>query len=157
MRQVVYFIGGYKASKPDIDAWLLSARKQQPSVFFLGYPYPKDASYDDDSAVKQFKKDGTFETVVKDIQWNSADKIYLVGHSSGCAIANAVDGQLTDHGNIALVSLDGFKPDKDQLARESTQVWGAMCDGKPSRNYPKEAKGNLLKRLHTYTATNCKT
>ena len=40
-----------------------------------------------------------------------------------------------------LVALDGFTPNKYQLDRETTQVWGARCDGVNSRNFPGFASG----------------
>ncbi len=154
MSTSVYFFGGYEASQPDIDLWLRSAKQQKPNVAFFGFPWPADTqSTPDDSVVKGAKKSGLYKSAVNAIQACGADKIYIVGHSSGCAIANAVDNGLTDKSKIVLVSLDGFTPDPDQLKRSSTQVWGATCDGKTSRNY----HGGLGSRLKVYPATDCKT
>jgi hypothetical protein len=53
--------------------------------------------------------------VIKKIEDSHADNIYIVGHSSGCAIANKVNSLLKgDHKNITLVDLDGFAPSGDQ-------------------------------------------
>jgi len=153
MSQAVYFIGGYLASDPDINAWLRSARQQKPGVQFFGYPWTEGAASDGDGPVKGFKKNGRFDSVVSAINADGSDVIYVVGHSSGCAIANAVDAALKSTANIALVALDGFRPSDDQLDRPSTQVWGAICDGVQSRNYPGFDKG----RRRIYTATGCKT
>jgi len=152
MSQAVFFFGGYHASEPDIDACLRSARVQKPTVEFIGFPWPKGAHAGADSAVKTFSKHGKYDSVIDDIQGNGADTIFIVGHSSGCAIANAVDAGLEWTENIVLVALDGFTPSADQLDRETTQVWGATCDGVKSRNFPGHVKG----RRRVFTATGCK-
>jgi hypothetical protein len=154
MSASVYFIGGYHASQADIDAWVRSAKQQKPSIAFFGFPWPSDTpSSPADSVVKGSKKSGQYKSVLDAIQACSADTIYIVGHSSGCAIANAVDKGLKDTSKIVLVALDGFTPDTDQLKRSSTQVWGAECGGQKSRNYPGPAGG----RRKVYQATDCKT
>jgi len=153
MSEAVFFFGGFRASQSDIDAWLRSARLQKPAVKFVGFPWPSGAARSDaDSAVKGFSKGGKLDSVIDDIEKTSADTIYIVGHSSGCAIGNAVDAGVGSDNHIVLVTLDGFKPNDSQLAREDTQVWGAMCEGRKSRNFPGPAKG----RGRVYTATNCK-
>jgi hypothetical protein len=153
MSDAVFFFGGYHASQQDIDAWLRSARTQKPTVDFIGFPWPKGAGAGAHSAVSHFSQKGRYDAVIDDIQGNGADTIYIVGHSSGCAIANAVDAGLEWTENIVLVALDGFGPSADQLDRETTQVWGAICDGVHSRNYPGHVKG----RRRIYHAKNCKT
>ena len=152
MSEAVYYFGGYLASQSDIDAWLRSARLQKPTVKFFGFPWPKGASSGAGSAVRTFSMGGNYDRVIDDIQRNGADTIYIVGHSSGCAIANSVDDGLESADQIVLVALDGFTPNSHQLDRETTQVWGAVCDGVRSRNYPGFAKG----RRRIYTAKNCK-
>ena len=128
MKQAVFYFGGYQASEHDIAVWLRSARAQQPRVEFIGFPWTGGASARADSAVKTFSKHGKYDLVIDDIQGNGADTIFIVGHSSGCAIANAVDAGLEWTENIVLVALDGFTPNKYQLDRDTTQVWGARCD-----------------------------
>lgn len=153
MSTCVFFFGGYNATENDVKAWVASAKGQKSAAEFSAYPWPRGAASDDRSAVTGFKNAGMFKTAVKAVESSNADLIYLVGHSSGCAIANAVDEALKDHSKIVLVSLDGFKPSREQLKRASTQVWGAECDGVKSRNYHDALKG----QLKVYTATNCKT
>jgi hypothetical protein len=153
MTQAVFYFGGYHASELDINAWLRSARAQKPAIEFIGYPWPKGASSGAHSAVQTFSKDGKYDSVIEDIQGNGADTIFIVGHSSGCAIANAVDAGLEWTEDIVLVALDGFTPNDDQLDRETTQVWGATCDGVRSRNFP---HGFVRGRRRVYVATNCK-
>ena len=41
-----------------------------------------------------------------------------------------------------------------QLDRETTQVWGAVCEGVHSRNFP---NSSLKGRRRIYTAKDCKT
>jgi hypothetical protein len=85
---------------------------------------------------------------------HAGDEIYIVGHSSGCAIANAVDRGLRDTSKITLVALDGFAPDRAQRARPSTQIWAAECGRAKSRNHDalKRVAGD---RLKIYKATDC--
>jgi hypothetical protein len=147
------FFGGYHASQADVNAWLDSAKAQQPEVEFEAFPWPPGAASDDKSAVAGFTKSG-LKQVIADIESSGADQIYIVGHSSGCAIANAVDSGLKGHSNVVLVALDGFVPDGKQLGRQSTQCWGAVRGDAKSRNYDSMKKS---RRLHVYTATDCKT
>jgi hypothetical protein len=153
MSDAVFYFGGFLASQHDIDAWLRSARAQRPGCEFIGFPWPKGASSGAHSAVTTFSKGGRYNSVIDDIQSTSADKIYIVGHSSGCAIANAVYAGLEYIGHHVLVALDGFTPSALQLQEETTQVWGAVCDGVRSRNFP----GHVNGRRRIYNAKNCKT
>ena len=161
MSVAVFFFGGFKASQSDIDRWLRSARLQKPQVIFRGFPWPSGASAKDDIAIKTLRRDGRLAEMVRAIEQFEKDQnsktdkletIFLVGHSSGCAIANAVDVDLNVDADVALVALDGFRPSDSQLARDNTQVWGATCDGQQARNFPGNAKG----RGRVFQATNCK-
>jgi hypothetical protein len=161
MSVAVFFFGGYQASQFDIDRWLHSARPQKPQLIFRGFPWPTGASSKGDIAIKTLRRDGRLPAMVQSIeefekdQNSKSDKlerIFLVGHSSGCAIANAVDVDLNVDADVALVALDGFMPSDGQLSRDDTQVWGAICAGQQSRNFPGNAKG----RGRVFLATNCK-
>lgn len=149
----VLFFGGYHASQDDINAWLASARAQRPEVSFDGNPWPKDTAADDKSALAGFGADRLHQ-VIAHIKSSGASKFYIVGHSSGCAIANAVDRGLKDNSTSVLVALDGFVPGSKQLERETTQCWGAVCGDVKSMNYEAMQKSG---RFHSYTATDCKT
>ena len=61
----------------------------------------------------------------------------IVGHSSGCAIANDVANAAFDLGgiNFKLVALDGFCPSPELLSLPGTAVWSAECNGARSPNY----------------------
>ena len=131
-------------------------RVQQPDVQFSAFAWPRGAGADAPSAVTTFNKSGQFDAAASAIRSSDAELIYIVGHSSGCAIANAVDRSLKDHGKVVLVALDGFGPDRKQLARSNTQVWAAECDGVKSRNH-RSLKAAVGGRLKVYTATDCKT
>jgi hypothetical protein len=148
----VYFFGGYQATKDDVLAWCASAKAQKPTVEFTVYPWPSGAGAGEKSAVAGFTDSGQYDKAVAAIKASKARTIYIVGHSSGCAIANAVDQGLADTGKVALVALDGFAPNPKQLSRESTQVWGAECDGVRSMNYPGPSGG----RRKVYQAKACK-
>lgn len=167
MSVAVFFFGGYQASQPDIDKWLRSARLQKPQIIFRGFPWPSGASYIGKSAIKTLTGDGRLAAMVKAIEQFEKDQnnktgpdgkvdkletIFLVGHSSGGAIANAVDADLDVDAHVVLVVLDGSMPSNSQLARDDTQVWGATCAGQQSRNFPGSAKGRGL----VFHATNCK-
>ncbi|MCP5450590.1 MAG: hypothetical protein H6972_08620 [Gammaproteobacteria bacterium] len=125
MSTFVLFFGGWRATPADMQAWQGSAKAQRSNVDFDAIPWPSGAASDASSAISVFTKRGGYKSAIAALQSSKADKIYIVGHSSGCAIANAVDAGLTDHSNIVLVALDGFVPNRKQLARQSTQVWAA--------------------------------
>jgi hypothetical protein len=139
MSAYVFFFGGYNSTQTNIADWLLSARQQQPHTLFAGFPYPSGASYDDKSARDGFGKN--FDSVVYAIQTCNTDKIYIVGHSSGCAIANEVDKRAlkdtskVDTSKVVLVALDGYAPNDNQLKRSSTQVWSARNGAYKSLHY----------------------
>ena len=150
----VVFFGGYKATQEQVDRWLASARKQKPGIDFSAHPWPPSAMKSDGGvAVDILKSNGKFEKIVAALKASSADKIYIVGHSSGCAIANEVDRTLKST-KIVLVSLDGYRPDKDQLKRDSTQVWGAVFGAHKSLHYPDaDEKKKLGDHFKEHTAT----
>ena len=91
MGAYVLFFGGYKATRTDIDVWSASAAAQKADVTFDGNPWPAGASSDAIGAVTTFTKAGRFAQAIATVQECATDPIYLVGHASGCAIANAVD------------------------------------------------------------------
>src|SRR5262249_9219608 len=94
---------------------------------------------------------GQYKKAVAAIQACKANTIYIVGHSSGCAISNGVDKGLNDTRKVALVALDGFAPDADQRSRSSTQVWSAVNGNAKSKNY-KDLKRLLGNDLQEYPA-----
>jgi hypothetical protein len=136
MSTCVFLFGGYLATKADMDVWVASAKTQQSKVEFNAYHWTE--------------KDKEKKAVAA-IKASNADKIYIVGHSSGCANANAVDKALKDTSKIVLVALDGFAPDASQRNRSSTQIWGAVNGKHTSKNHT--ALKNLLgNRLLEYPA-----
>jgi hypothetical protein len=127
MSASVFFFGGFNATKNDIGAWVGSAKQQKPNIDFYGFPWTSGpTSTPAKSVAAAFMKTGQYQPVIDAIQGDGADKIHLVGHSSGCAIANALDNGLEYTEDIVLVALDGFTADSEQLSRSSTQVWG-LC------------------------------
>ena len=127
MGSYVLFFGGYQASASDVKAWWASAKAQKPDVTFDCFPWPSGAGADAESAVSTFTKASSYALALTTIHAHAADQIYIVGHSSGCAIANAVDRGLRDTSRITLVALDGFAPNREHRARSSTQIWAAEC------------------------------
>lgn len=127
MTVLAVFFGGFQSSQPDMDKWLDSARNQRSDVQFEAFPFPDIPKSGDTDAVNGFKQ---FDEVIKKIEDYHADKIYIVGHSSGCAIANKVNSLLKgDHKNITLVDLDGFAPSGDQIKGSTVQAWSAEGNG----------------------------
>ena len=153
----IFYFGGYQATIGDAAKWQGSAAEQTADdVLVFTYAWPAGANADAQSAVATFKAAGTLARAVAQIGSSGADRIYIVGHSSGCAIANAVDRSLASHDAVTLVALDGFVPDRDQLARPATQVWAAVCGKAVSLNHDK-LKKRLGGRLKVYQATGCNT
>jgi pimeloyl-ACP methyl ester carboxylesterase len=154
MSTYVAFFGGYQATAQDMKAWWASAKAQRPDVTFDCYPWPSGANSDAESAVNAFTRPGDFDLALTLIHAHAGDQIYIVGHSSGCAIANAIDLHLTDTSKVNLVALDGFAPDSKQRARPTTQMWAAECGKAVSRNHDalKRVAGG---RLRIYKATDC--
>jgi hypothetical protein len=124
----VVFFGGYQSSQPDMDVWKASAQNQRDDVKFDAFPYPGHAKSGDTSAVHGFGKQ--FDGVITKIEDASADELFIVGHSSGCAIANELNSRLNgDHSHITLVDLDGFAPSGGQIKKSSVQAWCAEGAG----------------------------
>jgi hypothetical protein len=125
----VVFFGGYQASQADMDLWQTSAEQQRNDVNFDTFPYPGSADYTDGGAVSGFGKKG-FDGAIQKIKDCGADTLFIVGHSSGCAIANELNSRLEgDHSQITLVDLDGFAPRADQIKKSSVQAWCAEGSG----------------------------
>ncbi len=140
----VYFFGGYQSTSEQVGAWVKSAQGQRSDVTFNAFPYPSNNPEPSDKDID------TFKNVVKTIDQSNAGKIFIVGHSSGCAIANGVDRRLKNNTKIALVALDGFAPDPKQLKRPGTQVWAAESGAAKSFNHDrlKNRVGDSLKIFH---------
>jgi hypothetical protein len=136
----VVFFGGFRASQPDMNAWQTSAEKQRNDVKFDAFPFPEHAGAGRQSAVDGF---GEFDGMIKKIEDSGADTLFIVGHSSGCAIANKLNSLLKgDHSHITLVDLDGFAPTDDQIKKSSVQAWSAEgSGGGQSYNW---ARGNKI-------------
>ncbi len=121
----IYFFGGYLSNQKDVDAWKQSA--EQSGVTVNAYPYPVGASAGD-PLEKWFRS----KLIARDIITTIPEQnIIIVGHSSGCAIANDV-AQATIHlgyNRFTLIALDGFCPNTDLLALPNTKVWSAYYHG----------------------------
>jgi hypothetical protein len=158
MSASVYFFGGFLASPTDMKVWLGSARAQKSDsdIVFDAYPWPSGANFGAKSAISTFTNSGQYDKALAAIKACKADRIYIVGHSSGCAIANHVERNLDDHDKIWLVALDGFVPDGNQRGRSNTQVWAAVCGDAKSLHHD-DLKGVVGADLKVYQATNCKT
>jgi hypothetical protein len=151
MSTSVFFFGGWKANADNMKVWLDTARAQKSKIDFNAFPYP-DVGPDGDDAVAAFKE---LKSVADTIKKSKADLIYIVGHSSGCAIANAVDDALTDHKKIGLVALDGYVPSKGQRGSgRFTQVWSTKC-GELKALHHDDLKGVVGAALQVFQPTDC--
>ena len=150
MKIYVVFIGGFQSSKTDMQLWLTSATTQRGDVDFDAYPFPAIRHADAKSAVAGFEDQ--FDDIIKKIEGSDADRIFIVGHSSGCAIANELNSRITgDHKNITLVDLDGFAPSPGQVKKSSLQVWSAE-GAKGGQSLHHDDWGRLQSQLQVYTA-----
>lgn len=124
----VVFIGGFQSSDTDMKLWLASATKKRSDVKFDAYPFPNIRDPDRGPSVAGFED--KFDEVIKKIEDSGADKIFIVGHSSGCAIADEVNFRLEgDHTNVTLVDLDGFAPHPKQIKGATVEAWYAVGPG----------------------------
>ena len=131
MSMHVYFFGGYLATSNDVEAWRRSVIAQVPDMPVTAFPYPEDATagaplerwHDSSKVAEQIKAEGAFAIIV--------------GHSSGCAIANDVAAHALALGytNMKVIALDGFRPGDKLLALPGSVVWSAECNGVCSLNY----------------------
>ena len=158
MSTSVFFIGGWHAKPDHIASWVRSAQLKKPSVAFTGFPWPGDVtSWPPKDIVQGWKDKKQYQPVLDAIKACTADKIYIVGHSSGCAVSNAVDNDLNDPKRYVLVALDGVAPNDAQLNRNDTQVWSAKSGDNVAKNYW-GLFGTLKARLQVYQArTDCTT
>jgi hypothetical protein len=140
MRIHVVFLGGFLASQPDVDQWKTSAAQQRSDVTFDACPYPANAGASRQNAVDGFESQ--FDVVLKRIDAVGADALFIVGHSSGCAIANELNSRFKgDHSHTTLVDLDGFAPFDIQIKKSSVQAWSAEgSKGGTSYNWAKGHK-----------------
>jgi hypothetical protein len=160
MSTFVLFIGGYGAKISDIELWKSSATGQRAGVTFDGYPWPPSATdASDTSALAAFDK--SMPEAIKKIIDSKCDEVFIVGHSSGCAIANSIDEKLmkalgkTSTVTVKLVALDGFRPSDAQVHRSTTQVWTADDSKDKSHTSLNYKSMKKVDRCQTYHAQDC--
>ena len=125
MMRACYF-GGYRSTHDDVVSWKHSAQKKRPDIDWMVYHYPEHASAGNPLEY-----------------WKSSDYVahelkpeWIIGHSSGCAIANRVAAECLKLGaKFNLVALEGFAPSRSLLLLPETQVWSAESRGIRARNY----------------------
>jgi len=141
------FFGGFQADKTAMELWLASACNLRDDIKFLAYPYPSPHA-SDTAAVAGFKKNVGFDTVIQKIKDVAADTLYIVGHSSGCAIANELNSQIEgDHTGITLIDLDGFAATHDQRKKSTFQIWSAE-GGKGGQSVNWDSSHKMYPALH---------
>lgn len=113
---LMYF-GGYKSTQSEINRWTTSAVAQAGGSFeFVTFPYPTGASSSAASAVSEFGQE-KIDQLAEEIAANPSRQYVVVGHSSGCAIADAVADRVRQLvsgkiPNLELILLDGFLPSR---------------------------------------------
>jgi hypothetical protein len=125
----IFFFGGYLSNNDDVFSWANSVEKKVPNTIVVPFPYPRNATSGDPLHVWNYSK--TVASMVRN------DDL-IVGHSSGCAIANDVADTVVNQYKITgfhLIVLDGFKPCQTLLALPNTSVWSAANGNIHSRNY----------------------
>jgi predicted alpha/beta hydrolase family esterase len=126
----VYFFGGYRASQTDVSAWRTSLLQQKPGISAVATPYPQGASSSNPLA---FWNNAELAATIA----RTNDDCFIVGHSSGCALANDLAERVlaAEFDDFTLIALDGFKPDSKLLARDRTICWSAQFGHVKSLNY----------------------
>jgi predicted alpha/beta hydrolase family esterase len=99
----IYFFGGFRASKTDVSAWRTSLLQQKPDISVVATPYPHGASAGDPLA---FWNNAELAATIA----TSHDDCFIVGHSSGCALANDLAERVlaAECDDFTLIALDGF-------------------------------------------------
>jgi hypothetical protein len=131
----VFYFGGYLATPIDVSAWRGSLQKKLTDATIFAYAWPNGASAGDPLA-------GWTDTqhLAELIDGQDDGDTIIIGHSSGCAYANAVAGyllKLMNFKQFRLIALDGFTPCPELMAMPGTVRWSAlnMRSGATSRNY----------------------
>lgn len=123
----VILFGGYLASINDMAAWQNSAKLQKPDVEFETHHWVSGASASD--PVSHYQQ--TLAAAEHQINNTPEKTFYIVGHSSGCAVANELAKRVIKLKHWCLFALDGFRPTNDL----NPDCWSAMCEGHKSLNY----------------------
>ena len=111
-----------RATPADMQAWQVKRETQRSNVDFDGILWPSGAASDASSAISVFTKEVGIIGHRRPSVVQGGQNLPSSAISSGCAIANAVDAGLTDHSNIVLVALDGFVPNRKQLAAKHASL-----------------------------------
>ena len=125
----IVFFAGNGATISNVHDWANSAEEQNKDLEVKPYAWPTGASVF--NPLSSFK--GSPE-IAKEIN-GFKDETYIIGHSSGCAIANEVVSLITKGPLTHLICLDGFVPYAHQRELPTTQIWSAMHNGHLSRNF----------------------
>jgi hypothetical protein len=162
MSTFVLFIGGYGAKISDIELWKSSATGQRAGVTFDGFPWPPSAQNGlKASALSAFKAAKTMPEAIKKIMDSKCDEVFIVGHSSGCAIANSIEEELVgalgknSTVTVHLVALDGFRPSDAQFSRSAGQIWCADDSKDASNTSLNYTSVTNVKGFQTYHAQGC--
>ena len=157
---VVFYFGGFQSKQKDVDAWKASATEQEGDNFsFEAFPYPASATFEDVSAVKNFGAT-KIDQLAKRISDDKTRQYVIVGHSSGCAIANAVAEKALDleggkaARNFRLIALDGFRPRQGLWGKIGITCWSAKNGETKAPNW--KSMENSAK-FNFYDACNCGT
>lgn len=153
----VLFFGGYGASPEQMSCWEKGARAQNSyaSYIFQAVAYPEGSASDMASVLK------AGELIVKkwadEINLHPERKYFIVGHSSGAALANRVAELVARPQQIELVDLDGFAASASlQKKAKTTCVYAVQTvTGMQSRNAISMKEACRLS--HAYKDSKCQT
>jgi hypothetical protein len=135
----VLFFGGYLSTHDDVESWRKSLMSKVPGIEAIVFHYPEMTP-----AGKPLLRWQQTQWAAEQIA--GPGKCLIVGHSSGCLIANTVAAFAHSMGlSFKLIALDGFAPDDKLLALPETEVWGARCGKKQSLNYKDHADLSCFK------------
>jgi hypothetical protein len=157
MKVAMYF-GGYKSTQSEINLWTQSAEAQLGTSYkLMTYPYPTGASSGASSAIANFGQ-SNIDNLAEEIVSNPSISYTVVGHSSGCAIADAVAERVTtlQSGkipNLKLIVLDGFLPSAVVMNAVNYKCYSAYDRSTTSLNW--SAMQNCGANFVSLQAPNC--
>jgi len=112
-RPLVFFFGGHGATFDDMTAWVVAATTKCGGTFdFMAMGFPPDAGSDfgNPTGTKDGKEIVKKSSKLLNDKYKN-QKIIIVGHSSGLAVANATARAVDDPQRIMkIISLDGGNP-----------------------------------------------
>jgi len=121
----LFFFAGVDATHDDVASWKHSLERKRPVKATVFHWHGELDAWDDG--------------ILDDISGTVVAGDSVVGHSSGCEIANEVAARVLDRGlsDFRLIALDGYTPNEVMMEMPGTVRWSAenVKTGATSRNY----------------------